>query len=54
MHKVTAMKTIYSILGLACFAGFVWYYITHGLPHLPLLMGAMYFSILYKLEELKK
>lgn len=48
------MKTIYSILGLACFAGFVVYYVSFGIPHIALLLFAMFFAILYKLEELKK
>lgn len=47
------MKIIYSILGLACFAGFVWYYIANGLPHLPLLMFALFFAVMYRLEELR-
>lgn len=47
------MKTIYSILGMISFAGFVVYYVHFGIPHLPLLMFALYFSILYKLEGKK-
>lgn len=47
-------QTIYTIISCISFAAFVLYYIAHGLPHLPLLMSAMFFAILYKLEELKK
>lgn len=47
-------KTLYSVLGMISFAGFVVYYVHFGIPHLPLLMFAMFFAILYKLEELKK
>lgn len=48
------MKTLYSILGMISFAAFVVHYVSFGIPHIPLLMFAMFFSILYKLEELKK
>ena len=44
-------KTLYSVLGMISFAAFIVHYIANGLPHLPLLMGAMFFSVLFKLEE---
>lgn len=45
------MKTLYSILGMIAFAAFVVHYIYLGIPHIPLLLFAMYFSILFKLED---
>lgn len=48
------MKTIYSILGMIAFVAFIVYYVSFGLPHIPLLLFAMFFAILYKLEEFEK
>ena len=47
------MEKLYAILGMVAFAGFIVYQFATDIPHLPLLMFAMYFSILYKLEEKK-
>lgn len=47
------METLYAILGMIAFAGFIIHQFATGIPHLPLLMFAMYFSILFKLEGKK-
>lgn len=47
-------QTIYTIISCISFAAFVLYYLNYQIPHVVLLMIAMFFAILYKLEELKK
>lgn len=42
--------TIYNILSTVAFGIFCWAYIKTGIPHLPALMFAMYFSLMARTE----